>query len=243
MHVRFGEYTHRPSPARPQDLHPPERRGASKGEEQDESGARPSADRGIWSRTTVSLESAVMDHLLPVSTRPAAGEDRRPSRERVERCPFCGTCVPGGARRCEHCRGTIAIAIGTVGKAPAERPGYDDHAGSRVLTERPCPCSRADTARFRKSVGGAFLLGFLFGPLGILYATYRGALAMLCVNLLVLPRLGRAGLLCHPWPAPSGPHVPPTTTTAAWTALREAPGLAPGDPEKVAMLLLRRSAR
>jgi hypothetical protein len=35
-----------------------------------------------------------------------------------------------------------------------------------------------------KSVGLAFLLAFLFGPLGMLYATVAGALIMICVSLV-----------------------------------------------------------
>ncbi|MGC5258917.1 hypothetical protein ACPXCG_21460 [Gordonia sp. DT218] len=35
-----------------------------------------------------------------------------------------------------------------------------------------------------KSVGLAFLLAFLFGPLGMLYSTVAGALIMICVSIL-----------------------------------------------------------
>ncbi len=51
----------------------------------------------------------------------------------------------------------------------------------------------------RKSVGLAFLLAFLFGPLGMLYSTVTGALVMLLVDLVILiPTVG-FGLLVT-WP-------------------------------------------
>jgi hypothetical protein len=36
-----------------------------------------------------------------------------------------------------------------------------------------------------KNPGVAFALGFLFGPIGMLYATIGGALAMLCINVVI----------------------------------------------------------
>jgi hypothetical protein len=51
----------------------------------------------------------------------------------------------------------------------------------------------------RKSRGLAFLLAFLFGPLGMLYTTVGGALIMLVIALVV--SLATAGLgLILVWP-------------------------------------------
>jgi hypothetical protein len=50
-----------------------------------------------------------------------------------------------------------------------------------------------------KSAGLAFVLSFLFGPLGMIYSTPIGALVMFLVNLVVIPLTFGFGLLIT-WP-------------------------------------------
>jgi hypothetical protein len=51
----------------------------------------------------------------------------------------------------------------------------------------------------QKSVAGAVLLAFFFGPLGMLYATVPGAIVMFFVNILIgIPTLGVGLLLTVP---------------------------------------------
>ncbi|MFZ1284718.1 MAG: hypothetical protein WAQ75_11445 [Propionicimonas sp.] len=51
-----------------------------------------------------------------------------------------------------------------------------------------------------KSVGVAFLLTFLFGPLGMFYSTVSGAIVMLAITFVLVPMTaGVAAVLA--WPA------------------------------------------
>ncbi|MBL8963788.1 MAG: hypothetical protein KF787_10490 [Phycisphaeraceae bacterium] len=61
------------------------------------------------------------------------------------------------------------------------------------------PLSRAIVIE-RKSVGLAFLLAVVFGPLGMLYTTVAGAIVMLIVTAVVGALTAGVGLLVT-WPA------------------------------------------
>lgn len=81
------------------------------------------------------------------------------------------------------------LASGPPPQQPAALPPYAaqpcaaiDHPGSGPYGAMPAP---APMALPTKSVGVAFLLTVLFGPLGMLYSTVGGALVMIGIDLVL----------------------------------------------------------
>jgi uncharacterized Zn finger protein (UPF0148 family) len=94
-------------------------------------------------------------------------------------CPYCGESIKASAIKCRFC-GEMLHAQRQSGPA----------AVTQVIV---------NNQRARKSAGLAFVLAFLFGPLGMLYSTVPGALAMILVNIfLIIPTFGFILLLTWP---------------------------------------------
>ena len=71
--------------------------------------------------------------------------------------------------------------------------GPQQHGGGAGTTEHPVAVQQTTVIQMggQKSVVGAVLLAFFFGPLGMLYATVPGALVMFVISLIVvIPTLG-----------------------------------------------------
>lgn len=111
-------------------------------------------------------------------------------------CPFCGEDVRAKARVCKHCGETLDVALRAAEEAKRDsRRGRD-----RVNVRRTVYIDDGRGYAPTKSVLLALILSFLFGPLGMLYATVAGAVVMFLVNLILLiPTAGLIVLLT--WPA------------------------------------------
>jgi hypothetical protein len=99
------------------------------------------------------------------------------------------------ARKCKHCGETLDVVLRAAQESErASRRGRGDvNVQQRVRVE----VSRGYAAP--KSVLVALILSFLFGPLGMLYATVTGAIIMFLANLiLIIPTFGFILLLTWP---------------------------------------------
>lgn len=82
-------------------------------------------------------------------------------------------------------------------QAPYGQPQYPPNI---VINNIVQTTAVAGTSGRRKSVGIAFLLTFLFGPLGMFYSTVSGAVVMLLIALVLVPVTAGIGSLLV-WPA------------------------------------------
>ena len=78
-----------------------------------------------------------------------------------------------------------APGSGAAGPASAVPPGYDSNYTMAGYAQVATPYGATTVVNVSpaKSVGVAFLLTFLFGPLGMLYSTVTGALIMILVAI------------------------------------------------------------
>lgn len=113
-------------------------------------------------------------------------------------CPLCAAPVvhpsarTGGKAWCERCGAQLIYGTdGALVRAVARGQAYVP------ATATPVPVVVVNE---RKSVGLAIVLAFLFGPLGIAYASVGGAIAMCLLTLfLMVPTMGLGLFLA--WPA------------------------------------------
>ena len=98
-------------------------------------------------------------------------------------CPYCNTPVQRGWKACPACGGVFNLLTPLAQPPPA--PGYPPP--QTVIVMQP------------KSVGLAFLLALLFGPLGLLYSTVTGFLVTFVAALALGVVTGGLGA-CLLWP-------------------------------------------
>lgn len=112
--------------------------------------------------------------------RPTPQAAAAPVALALPECPLCGNPVThpnsriGGWAWCERCGGKLIY--GTDGALVRAVP--------RAATAEQVP-RQVVVLGARKSVGTAIMLAFLFGPLGMLYSTVGGAVAMCFIMLAV----------------------------------------------------------
>jgi predicted amidophosphoribosyltransferase len=142
------------------------------------------------------------------SLAPACIQCGRPNNEALPavavalpECPLCGEAVThpsariGGSAWCERCG--AKLVYGTDGALVRALP--------RTAAAAPA-AQQVVIVGERKSVGAAILLALFFGPLGMLYSTGSGAVAMFFIMLVVgMVTLGMgvpfAWLACVAWAA------------------------------------------
>jgi len=86
---------------------------------------------------------------------------------------------------------------------PSPRPVYSAGGGSASYSSASYPVARGSSRPSRKRYWLALSLTFLFGPLGLFYASKKGALVMLFLLFAVPIGLSMAGML--PWGSQSHP--------------------------------------
>lgn len=112
--------------------------------------------------------------------RPNAQAAAAPVAVALPECPLCGHPVThpsartGGWAWCEQCGGKLIYGTDGALVRALPRPAAAGHVPQQVVV-----------LDARKSVGTAILLAFLFGPLGMLYSTVGGAVAMFFIMLTV----------------------------------------------------------
>mgnify|MGYP002381267776 CR=1 FL=1 len=108
-------------------------------------------------------------------------------------CPHCGGEIRAAARICKHCKRTLDGATPPVHSDGILHAGYPTHPEAAVAPPQPAPVGAALRYPAAASGGAANMalqgatpddgknpwiaaaLGFLFGPLGLLYVSFKAA--------------------------------------------------------------------
>lgn len=97
-------------------------------------------------------------------------------------CPTCTTPVTSGAYICPVCATALPADPTTAGIPPAVYPPAPPLHNPPVVYTAP---TQVVVVGARKDPTAAALLGFFFGPLGLLYSTVPGAAIMFGVSVVV----------------------------------------------------------
>lgn len=102
-------------------------------------------------------------------------------------CSSCGTKQDKGEAAGTVAANTPSMApvVPMVTPPPQGFPPQPQGYQQQPMYSQPQP--QMIIAQSPKSMGLALILSFLFGPLGLLYATVKGGLIMICVAVVLIP--------------------------------------------------------
>src|SRR5487761_1069974 len=91
-------------------------------------------------------------------------------------CPYCSELIKATAKKCKHCGDFLE-------QSPTAARGADDVETGSIASSSHGSTSMSPQAGPNRAL--AMILAFLFGPIGLLYATVTGGLVMLFVTILL----------------------------------------------------------